>query len=98
MPRLPAEARRAALVEAALQVMSRGGLAAGTTRAIVAEAGMSLASFHYAVASRGALLRELGLGVVAHELPAATADSPPGAAPADCLRAAATGYLDHLER
>jgi AcrR family transcriptional regulator len=95
---LPAEARRAALVEAALRVMSRDGLAAGTTRAIVAEAGMSLASFHYAFGSRDELLRELVHRVVGHELSAATAEFPPGAGLADCLRAAATGYLEHLQR
>ena len=78
--------------------MTRDGLAAGTTRAIVAEAGMSLASFHYAFASRDELLRELVHRVVGHELSAATAEIPPGAGPADCLRAAAAGYLEHLER
>jgi AcrR family transcriptional regulator len=98
VPRLPADARRTALVEAALRVMSRDGLAAGTTRAIVAEAGMSLASFHYAFGSRDDLLRELVHRVVGHELSAATADIPPGADLADCLRAAAAGYLEHLER
>ncbi|WP_051143940.1 TetR/AcrR family transcriptional regulator [Modestobacter italicus] len=99
MPRLPADARRAALVEAALRVMSRDGLAAGTTRAIVAEAGMSLASFHYAFASRDELLRELVHRVVGHELSAAAAaEVPEGAGLADCLRAAAAGYLQHLER
>jgi AcrR family transcriptional regulator len=98
MPRLPAEARRAALVEAALRVMSRDGLAAGTTRAIVAEAGMSLASFHYAFGSRDELLRELVHRVLGHELSAATAEIPPGAGLADCLRAAAGGYLEHLQR
>jgi len=98
MPRLAAEARRAALVEAALRVMSRNGLAAGTTRAVVAEAGMSLASFHYAFGSRDELLRELVHRVVGHELSAATAELQPGADLADCLRAAAQGCLDHLER
>jgi len=98
MPRLPAEARRAALVEAALRVMSRDGLAAGTTRAIVAEAGMSLASFHYAFGSRDELLRELVHRVVGSELSAATAEMAPGGDLAGCLRAAAAGYLEHLQR
>ena len=52
MPRVSAPSRREALIEAALRVMERDGLTAGTTRAIVAEAGMSLASFHYAFSSR----------------------------------------------
>ena len=98
MPRLSADARRAALVEAAVRVMSRHGLAAGTTRAIAAEAGMSLASFHYAFASRGELLRELVHRVVGHELSAATAALDRGAGLAGLLRSAAEGYLQHLER
>ncbi|MGY1725401.1 TetR/AcrR family transcriptional regulator [Geodermatophilus sp. SYSU D01062] len=98
MPRLPAAQRRAALVEAALRVMARDGLAAGTTRAVVAEAGMPLAAFHYAFASRDELLRELVARVVGRELAAATAGLDPAAGLAGCLRAAAAGYLDHLER
>ena len=98
MPRLPAEARRGALVEAALRAIARDGLAAGTTRAIVAEAGMSLASFHYAFASRDELLRELVHRVVGHELSAATAELDLTAGLAGVLRSAARGYLEHLER
>src|SRR3954469_1324090 len=97
MPRLPAEARRGAPGEAALRVMSRGGLAAGTTRAIVAEAGMSLASFHYAFASREDLLRELVQRVIGRELASAMGEGSPADGLAACLRAAADGYLAHLE-
>ena len=98
MARLPVEERRAALVDAALRVMVRGGLAAGTTRAIVSEAGMSLASFHYAFSSRDELLRDLVRGVVGREFAAATAGMPAGEGLAGCLRHAAAGYLEHLER
>jgi AcrR family transcriptional regulator len=98
MPRLAVEERRAALVEAALRVMVRGGLSAGTTRAIVAEAGMSLASFHYAFSSRDELLRELVHRVVGREFSAATAKMRPEDGLAGCLRQAAAGYLEHLER
>ncbi len=59
MPRIAATERRAALAQAALAVIARDGVHAATTRAIVAEAGMSLASFHYAVASRDDLLRDV---------------------------------------
>ncbi len=59
MVRLPAEVRRAQLLEAAVRLMSREGPAAATTRAIVAEAGMSLATFHYCFRSREELLREV---------------------------------------
>ncbi|HZB19723.1 MAG TPA: TetR family transcriptional regulator [Blastococcus sp.] len=98
MTRLSVEERRAALVDAALRVMVRGGLAAGTTRAVVAEAGMSLASFHYAFASRDDLLRELVRGVVGREFDSATAGMRADDGLAGCLRHAAAGYLEHLER
>ncbi len=67
MSRIPATERRAALAHAALAVIARDGLAAATTRAIVAEAGMPLASFHYAVPSRDELLRDVVELVVAEE-------------------------------
>lgn len=59
MARLAATERREALVRAALAVIARDGVHAATTRAITAEAGMSLASFHYAVPSRDDLLRDV---------------------------------------
>jgi len=64
MARIPVPQRRAALIEAALRVIARQGVAAATTRAIAAEAGMSLASLHYAFESRD----ELIAGVIAHVL------------------------------
>lgn len=97
MARLSATERREALIEAALRVMERDGLTAGTTRAIVAEAGMSLASFHYAFASREELLRELVQRVIGRELAAAMGEWSPEAGLAACLRAAADGYLAHLQ-
>lgn len=98
MTRMPQAERRAALVEAALRVMGRGGLTAGTTRAIVAEAGMPLASFHYAFRSRDELLREVVHRVVGRELAGAVdAWDGTGGLPG-CLCAAADGYLAQLER
>jgi AcrR family transcriptional regulator len=64
MPRVSAADRRTALVHAAVRVVARDGVAAATTRAIVAEAGMSLASFHYAFTSRDELMVELINAVV----------------------------------
>jgi AcrR family transcriptional regulator len=63
--RIPATERRAALVQAAFRVVAARGVAAATTRAIVAEANMSLASFHYAFESRDELMSELVGFVVA---------------------------------
>ncbi|MDP9027970.1 MAG: TetR family transcriptional regulator C-terminal domain-containing protein [Actinomycetota bacterium] len=99
MSRIPATQRRDALAHAALAVISRDGLAAATTRAIVAEAGMPLASFHYAVASRDELLRDVVELVVAEEGIATVA---PMLAQARSIREAATlaltGYLEFVRR
>ncbi len=73
MTRMPATERRAALARAALAVVDRDGVHAATTRAIVAEAGMPLSSFHYAVPSRDELLRDVVELVVADESDAALA-------------------------
>ncbi|SDP02132.1 transcriptional regulator, TetR family [Klenkia soli] len=54
--RKPLADRREDLVEAALRVLVRDGVAAATTRAIVAEAGASLSAFHYCFDSREELL------------------------------------------
>jgi len=59
MQRISASTRKDALVEAALRLVARHGIAAASTRAITAEAGMSLASFHYVFPSRDALLAEV---------------------------------------
>jgi len=57
--RLSADRRRAELIAAAITVIARDGLAAATTRAIVAEAGMPLGAFHYVFASRDELLERV---------------------------------------
>jgi DNA-binding transcriptional regulator YbjK len=98
MTRIPAPERRAALAAAALTVIARDGLAAATTRAIVAEAGMPLASFHYAVASRDELLRDVVELVVAGEGSAAAGFLAHATTPREAIRLALTGYLDHVRR
>jgi len=67
MTRIPVADRRTALVQAALRVIARDGVAAATTRRIVAEADMPLASFHYVFASRDELMAELIETAVAGE-------------------------------
>lgn len=54
--RLSFDRRRLELVEAAIRVIARDGLAAASTRAIVAEAGMPLGSLHYVFGSREELI------------------------------------------
>lgn len=94
MVRIPVPDRRTALVQAAVRVIARDGVAAATTRRIVAEAGMSLASFHYVFESRDALMAQLVETVVAGE----QADIAPvfdDAAPPQDLRAAIRAGLQH---
>ena len=96
MARIPASERRAALVQAALRVVSQRGIAHATTRAIVAEAGMSLASFHYAFDSRDELIDELITTVVALEQEAVLPDDLQGHDIRDMLEAGVLRYFDHL--
>jgi AcrR family transcriptional regulator len=110
--RIPAADRRSALVLAALRVVAERGVAQATTRAIVAEAGMSLASFHYAFQSRDELMVELIRHVVAEEAtavlpgpPADAADGTGGTADPggreslrQLLRDGLQRYADHVSR
>lgn len=104
MTRIPAADRRSALVRAALRVVADKGVAQATTRAIVADAGMSLASFHYAFESRDELMAELIRHVVDQEgtavLPQPAAEIPQGVGEPEplrqVLRVGLQGYADHL--
>jgi len=101
------EQRRRELVDATVRVIARDGVAAATTRAVVAEAGMSLASLHYAFPSREHLLEAVIAEVTAQErraaeaglLPVATAAAAGPAEPpalADVLDAGLQRYVDLL--
>jgi AcrR family transcriptional regulator len=95
--RIPASERRSALIQAALRVVSRNGIAQATTRAIVAEAGMSLASFHYAFDSRDELIDELITTVVAREQAAVIPDFVPGRGLREILESGILRYFEHLK-
>jgi AcrR family transcriptional regulator len=94
--RIPAAERLAALIDAALRVVSRNGLAQATTRAIVAEAGMSLASFHYAFESRDELVDELITTVIGREQQAVLPDPIPGQTLREILETGLLRYFEHL--
>lgn len=103
MSRIPAPERRTALVHAALTVVADRGVAGATTRAIVAEAGMSLASFHYAFASRDELMTELIHFVVGQEEAAilgggVTTQLPAGSTMRDFIAEGLGDYLALLRR
>lgn len=79
MGRMAVADRRAQLIEAALRVAAREGVAAATTRGIVAEAGLPLGAFHYCFRSKQELLREMTVILVEELVDAATGGLTPGA-------------------
>ncbi|NLG55193.1 MAG: TetR family transcriptional regulator [Rhodococcus sp.] len=58
--RLPADERRAQLVESALSIAERSGLAAVTVRGVADEAGVSLGVVHYCFDSKDELISAMG--------------------------------------
>lgn len=96
MGRVGSAERRAALVRAALRVIDRDGVHAATTRMIVAEAGMSLASFHYAFRSRDEMMRELVAFVVQDEQRVSLEALDPDADIRSAVRAGMQAYFDLL--
>lgn len=96
MARIPVEERREALIAAAFRVIGKQGLSHASTRAIVAEAGMSLASFHYAFESRDQLLELLIKEVLAGEQRAILPANLTGKSLTESLTEGLQGYLDHL--
>ena len=96
MARISSSDRRIALVQAALRVIADKGVSGATTRAIVAEAGMSLASFHYAFTSRDAMMRELISFVVANETTAVFAGIDFSSDIRATLRDGLQGYFDNV--
>ena len=96
MGRVSSTERRAALVRAALRVIDRDGVHAATTRMIVAEAGMSLASFHYAFRSRDEMMRELVAFVVQDEQRVSLEALDPDADIRSAVRAGMQAYFELL--
>lgn len=98
MVRMSVEERRAALVEAALAVMKRQGVANTSTRDIVAEAGMQIGVFHYCFESKEQLIREVMKAINERNysaVGAALEDVEPGA---PFIRAAVEAYWVHIQR
>lgn len=94
--RVSSTQRRRDLVRAALRVIDRDGVHAATTRAIVAEAGVPLATFHYVFRSRDELIGELIAFVVENERVAATESLMQASDIRSLIRAGLGAYLDLL--
>lgn len=78
MPYVSVDQRRRELIDAAIRVTAEVGLAATSTRAICAEAGVKQSVFHYCFSSKEELLRELTREVVSGIVENAMAGLTPG--------------------
>ncbi|HMM82974.1 MAG TPA: TetR family transcriptional regulator [Terrimesophilobacter sp.] len=96
MARISSADRREAIIHAALRVIQREGVHGATTRAIVAEADMPLASFHYAFRSRDEMISELISFVVEGEGEAALSTLSGGRDIRSAVRAGLQAYFDTL--
>ncbi|MDO9395252.1 MAG: TetR family transcriptional regulator [Herbiconiux sp.] len=96
MPRVPVAERRSRLLDAAFAVIARGGVGAATTRAVVQEAGMKLASFHYAFRSREQLLGELVEVVVGAQESVLDLPTDAGSGLAEVIELGLLGYFEQV--
>jgi len=96
MPRIAVDERRELLVEAAIRVMVRDGVAKATTRSIVAEAGMALATFHYSFRSKQELLENVIETITAHTLDLAVEVLVGDGTAEDKVRSALDTYWRHV--
>nr|WP_260174119.1 TetR/AcrR family transcriptional regulator [Nocardioides albus] len=84
------------LVQAAIQVMARDGVAQATTRSIVAEADMPLGTFHYCFRSKEELLEQVITTITGHTLaPALEIIEGPGTLE-EKLRGGLASYWQHV--
>lgn len=98
-PRMPAAQRRELLMDAAQHIMKESGIAAATTRAITAQAGMPHGAFHYCFSSK----EELFSALLHRELDASLKeawDAVSGQPTSffDALLAALLAYLDRVQQ
>ncbi|TDO31013.1 TetR family transcriptional regulator [Kribbella sp. VKM Ac-2527] len=98
MPRVPANERRAELVQAAIQVATREGLAATTTRRIAQELGISVGIVHYCFRSKEELLHEVIRVIADAQVQAARKAIAPGADLATSVRNAFLGFWQLVEK
>jgi AcrR family transcriptional regulator len=98
MARVPAVERRTELVQAAIQVATREGLAAATTRRIAQEAGVSVGIVHYCFRSKDELLGEVVREIAMEGYTAAAAALPAdGGTAEELIRHAVHGFWALME-
>ncbi|MBM7280256.1 TetR family transcriptional regulator [Gordonia rubripertincta] len=91
---MPVEERRELLLESAFRVIARRGVDGATTRAICAEAGVTLSTFHYVFATRDELLEALVERGTEKELTAVSAALEEGAQEISQGRSGAVAILE----
>lgn len=96
MARMPVAERRSRLLAAAFEVIAQNGVAGATTRAVVEAAGMKLASFHYAFASREELLADLVAEVVDSQQVVLEVPSGSGSSLESVLEVGLRSYFDQV--
>jgi AcrR family transcriptional regulator len=96
MSRLPVQQRRQQLVDAAIRVMTRDGVTKATTRAISAEADVSLSVFHYCFDSKQDLFLAVIETIVGHTAIPAAAEIVPGETLGATVRNALGAYWTHV--
>ncbi|GAA4870180.1 TetR/AcrR family transcriptional regulator [Kitasatospora terrestris] len=98
MNRRSADERREELIEAAIRVMIRDGVARATTRAVVAEAGLPLGAFHYCFRSKEELLQSVVERIMARSLAPALGAVTAAGPPEQVVRTALHAYWDRIRQ
>ncbi|MGW4161365.1 TetR/AcrR family transcriptional regulator [Streptomyces sp. NPDC004788] len=98
MTRRSADERREELIEAAIRVMIRDGVARATTRAVVGEAGLPLGAFHYCFRSKEELLQSVIERIMVRASTPAVAAATEGASAEETIRAALHTYWEGIRR
>ncbi len=88
--------RRGELIEAGLRVIAREGMHGATVRAIVAEAGVPLATFHYVFDSRDEMIGEAYAYVVLPDPEAQELQVPGDATLSEVIRVLVHDWVDRL--
>ncbi|MFG2957466.1 TetR/AcrR family transcriptional regulator [Streptomyces sp. NPDC048291] len=96
MARMPSAQRREQLTEAAIRTMARDGVAKATTRAIAAEAGVSLSVFHYCFDSKQALIESVITTLTDHSVTVVREALRPRATLEETVRAGFAAYWAHV--
>ncbi|MCX5425410.1 TetR/AcrR family transcriptional regulator [Streptomyces sp. NBC_00078] len=96
MARMPSAQRRTQLTEAAIRAMARDGVAKTTTRAIAAEAGVSLSVFHYCFDSKQTLVEAVITALTDHSVTVVKQALRPRTTLVETVRAGFEAYWDHV--